>query len=143
MKAIVTYYSHKGKTAAYAREIAMYLWSRGVSVSLCSISDCTPEKLAGCDLLLLGCWTCGWFFFNQRPHPKWVEFARSLPRPTGARLLLFTTYKIRTGSLYRRMSQALGVDASAAVPRLGSRTGRLSVADKAVLDDFITRVSSK
>ena len=27
-KAVVLYYSHKGKTARYAREIAMYLWSR-------------------------------------------------------------------------------------------------------------------
>ena len=38
-KAIILYYSHKGKTAAYAREITMYLWSKGLSVSLCSISD--------------------------------------------------------------------------------------------------------
>ena len=28
MKAIVLYYSHKGKTARFAREIAMYLWSK-------------------------------------------------------------------------------------------------------------------
>lgn len=28
MKATVVYYSHQGKTAGYAREIAMYLWSK-------------------------------------------------------------------------------------------------------------------
>lgn len=34
MKATVVYYSHQGKTAGYAREIAMYLWSKGWNVSL-------------------------------------------------------------------------------------------------------------
>lgn len=44
MKAAVLYYSHKGKTAGYAREIAMYLWSKGLNVSLSSISDAVPEN---------------------------------------------------------------------------------------------------
>ena len=44
MKAAVLYYSHKGKTAGYAREITMYLWSKGLNVSLSSVSDAVPEK---------------------------------------------------------------------------------------------------
>lgn len=59
MKAAVLYYSHKGKTAGYAREIAMYLWSKGLNVSLSSVSDAVPEKLSDCDFLVSGCWTCG------------------------------------------------------------------------------------
>ena len=43
MKATVLYYSHKGKTAFFAREIAMYLWSKGLHVSLCAISDFDPQ----------------------------------------------------------------------------------------------------
>ena len=57
MKAAVLYYSHKGKTAGYAREIAMYLWSKGLNVSLSSISDAVPEKLSDCDFLWM---VCGW-----------------------------------------------------------------------------------
>ena len=53
MKAAVLYYSHKGKTAGYAREIAMYLWSKGLNVSLSSISDAVPEKLSDCDFLVI------------------------------------------------------------------------------------------
>ena len=45
MKATVVYYSHKGKTAGYAREIAMYLWSKGWNVSLSSLSDFKPERI--------------------------------------------------------------------------------------------------
>ena len=37
-RAVVLYYSHKGKTAGYAREIAMYLWSKGLNVSLSAIT---------------------------------------------------------------------------------------------------------
>ena len=57
MKAIVIYYSHKGRTANYAREIAMYLWSKGISVSLCSVSDFDRNKAKEADLLLTGCWS--------------------------------------------------------------------------------------
>ena len=61
MKATVLYYSRRGKTAGYAREIAMYLWSKGLDVSLSSLTDYDPEKLSGTDFLFTGCWTCGWF----------------------------------------------------------------------------------
>ena len=51
MKATVLYYSRRGKTAGYAREIAMYLWSKGLDVSLSSLTDYDPEKLSGTDFL--------------------------------------------------------------------------------------------
>lgn len=35
----------------------MYLWSKGLHVSLCAISDFDPQKLAETDFLLSGCWT--------------------------------------------------------------------------------------
>lgn len=72
MKAAVLYYSHKGKTAGYAREITMYLWSKGLNVSLSSVSDAVPEKLSDCDFLVSRCWTCGWFVVGQHP-PQALE----------------------------------------------------------------------
>ena len=73
MKAAVLYYSHKGKTAGYAREIAMYLWSKGLNVSLSSVSDAVPEKLSDCDFLVSGCWTCGGF----QPANSWTCKSRT------------------------------------------------------------------
>ena len=61
-------YSHKGKTARYAREIAMYLWSKGLSVSLSAVTDYDPARLGEADFLITGCWTCGWFVVGQ-PSP--------------------------------------------------------------------------
>lgn len=137
-RAIVLYYSHKGKTAAYAREIAMYLWSRGVSVRLSAVSDAVPEDLEGCDSLISGCWTCGWFVIGQHPHARWKDFARQIQgRVAASRTLLFTTYRIRTGSMLTRMKRALGITARQQIPFLKSRSGRLTPEDKATLDHFI------
>lgn len=137
-KAVVLYYSHRGKTAAYAREIAMYLWSKGLNVRLSSVSDAKPEDLQECDYLLSGCWTCGWFVVGQHPHTRWREFARQIRgRMDAAHTLLFTTYHIRTGSMRPRMKRALGIPATQQVPFLKSRNGRLSSVDKVLLDHFI------
>ena len=139
-RAIVLYYSHKGKTAAYAREIAMYLWSRGVSVRLSAVSDAVPEDLERCDFLISGCWTCGWFVIGQHPHARWKDFARQIQgRVEASRTLLFTTYRIRTGSMLPRMKRALGIAARQQVPFLKSRSGRLTPEDKATLDHFISQ----
>lgn len=138
MKAVITYYSHKGHTANYAREIAMHLWSRGVSVSLCSLSDFDKKKAAEADILVLGCWTSGFFVVGQHPHRRWREFARSIAGEYSAkRFILFTTYKIRTGSMFRRMQHELGLPPSERVARLKSRTGRLSAQDREYLDNYI------
>lgn len=137
-RAIVLYYSHKGKTAAYAREIAIYLWSRGVSVRLSAVSDAVPEDLERCDFLISGCWTCGWFVIGQHPHARWKDFARQIQdRVEASRTLLFTTYRIRTGSMLPRMKRALGIAARQQIPFLKSRSGRLTPKDKATLDHFI------
>lgn len=138
MKAVVLYYSHKGKTASYAREIAMYLWSKGVSVSLSSISDFDVEKLRQADVLISGCWTCGWFVVGQHPHKRWVEYSRKMAGLIPPeRLLFFTTYKIRTGSLLGRMKKVMEVPFRIRVPFLRSKTGFLTAEDKQLLDAFI------
>lgn len=134
MKATIIYYSHAGRTAAYAREMAMHLWQQGVSVSLLSTADYQEEKVRDADLLLLGCWTSGWFVVNQHPHRRWCEFAAQLPSDLKSRLVLFTTYAFRTGSMYSRMLKRLPKGLKHDKQwRLSSKTGRLSEADKALL----------
>jgi hypothetical protein len=56
------------------------------------------------------------------------------PRPKAA---LFTTYKIATGSQFRKMRAALGAKTAAPSLELKSRSGRLSAADKQVLAQFL------
>lgn len=139
MKATVLYYSHKGKTAFFAREIAMYLWSKGLDVSLCAISDFDPQKLEETDFLLSGCWTCGYFIIGQHPHRQWKACSRQMAgRIPPHRTLLFTTYKFRTGSMLRNMKKTLRISRKATVPFLQSKNGLLTDSDKQILNRFIT-----
>lgn len=138
MKATVVYYSHKGKTAGYAREIAMYLWSKGWNVSLSSLSDFKPERIRDTDLLITGCWTCGWFVVGQHPHRTWVDLSRPLAGMVPAeQTLFFTTYKIHTGSMFRKMKKVMQIPRESHSPELKSKTGRLTEKDKEILDQFI------
>ena len=138
MKVTIVYQSRRGKTAFFAREIAMYLWQQGINVSLCATSDFSKEKLQDCDCLMLGCWTSGWFIVNQHPNKIWVEFAeKQLQTQLPPKLLLFTTYKIHTGSLFNRMKKKLNLDKVGSIETLKSKTGMLSITDKALLRDFI------
>lgn len=140
MRATVLYYSHKGKTASYAREIAMFLWSKGLDVSLSAMTDFDAAKLRQTDLLISGCWTCGWFVVGQHPHKKWVEASKALSRCLPPeKTMFFTTYKIRTGLLFRRMKRAMSISASSKVSCLKSKTGRLTDNDRAALNRLIGR----
>lgn len=141
MKATIVYQSRRGKTAAYAREMAMYLWQKGMSVSLCATSDFTPDKLNHCDCLLVGCWTSGWFLFNQHPNPIWKEFAKQhLQSQLPEHILLFTTYMFRTGSLFKRMKKRMNLHHVSSVRTLKSKTGMVSAADKKVLDELVEQL---
>lgn len=138
MRATVLYYSHTGRTAAYAREIAMYLWSKGLDVSLSSISDFDEQKLLDSDIILSGCWTCGWFVIGQHPHRKWVDFSRSVADFIDERkVMFFTTYKIRTGSMLRRMRKAMNIPGKLENRFLKSKTAHLTDDDKTKLDFFM------
>ena len=138
MKAIVLYYSHKGKTARFAREIAMYLWSKGLHVSLSSLSDFEPARIKETDLLITGCWTCGWFVVGQHPHQTWCELSKPLAGMVPPeRTLFFTTYKIRTGSMFRRMKKVMEIPPDTQSYELRSRTGMLTTDDRQILDALI------
>ena len=138
MKATVLYYSHKGKTAFLAREIAMYLWSKGLDVSLSSISDFNAEKLSGSDFLISGCWTCGWFIIGQHPHKQWRKSSKELSEKIPHhRTLFFTTYRFRTGSMLYFMKKVMRIPTAASVPFLKSKNGLLTPENKRTLDRLI------
>jgi flavodoxin len=134
--AAVIYRSHTGTTRRLAEEIGAHLESRGVAVTVQSVGDCDPASLAGTDLVLLGCWTSGLFVVAQHPDEPWMAFVRELPALVRARVGLFTTYKLATGSMFARMRTALGGKADRIDLELKSRDGHLSDAGRQALDRF-------
>jgi len=137
MKAAIIYNSKTGTTKKYAEAIGDYLMTHNVEVSISSILEYRDEILEEADYLLLGCWTQGLIFFLQHPEKLWVDFAKILPDDLKSRIILFTTYKVLTGSMFKRMYSHLHNHYNFSFIELKSRTGSLSEVDKISLDELI------
>ena len=124
-KALIIHHSKTGTTLKYGREIADFCNRRGINSRLISIEDFNKKDLAGVDYLFLGCWTHGHFIFNQHPDTDWVDFANKLPDLNDRKIILFTTYKIASGSMFRKMKEQLKCDSKHITLELKSRNGSL------------------
>jgi flavodoxin len=136
-KAAIIYNSKTGTTKQYAEEIGAYLISQNLEVTTLSIQEYNAEILDHIDYLLLGCWTSGLMFFLQHPEKAWNDFAAGLPDPLQPKTALFTTYKIRTGSMFKKMRKQLNTHIDSCFTELKSRNSMLSGSDQTVLDQFI------
>ncbi len=136
-KAAVIYRSRTGTTRRLAEEIGTFLASRDVEASVASIGEFDMRTLGMVDYLLLGCWTNGLFIVRQHPDEPWLAFARDLPAVHDARVGLFTTYKLATGSMFAKMREPLAGKLPAVELELKSRSGHLSEHDREALDRFV------
>jgi hypothetical protein len=93
--------------------------------------------LNGADYIFFGCWTSGLMIMLQKPERSWVEFAEKLPVKLEAKVALFTTYKVLTGSMFRNMHKELKGKFTPPVLELESRGPFLSEKNKQGLDHFI------
>ena len=133
----ILYNSKTGTTEKYAREIGAFLEGHGVTALVESIFACDPEKLTQANVVLLGCWTSGLMVIFQRPERTWVEFARTLPDLHGKKILLFTTYALATGSMFREMRKHLRCESKDILMELKSRNGELNPIQKDILTKLI------
>ncbi len=137
LRAAVVFRSHTGTTERYGREIAAHLTSLGVDASVTSIGECDLAALGSFDLVLLGCWTQGWFVVRQHPDTPWVAFARDLPDLARPVVGLFTTYTLATGSMFSAMRRELARTNARVRLELRSRDGRLSDRDRNAIADLV------
>lgn len=135
--AVILYHSKTGTTRKYAEEITSYLETKGILVKISPIQAYWEDLLEDADYVFLGCWTSGLMVMFQHPEKEWVDFAAKLPAMQSAKLVLFTTYKILTGSMFRNMTKHLKGRFEAPSLELKSRNGLLSAADKENLDSIL------
>ena len=137
MKAYILFHSKKGTTNAFGREIGMYLREKGIETTVKSIDDYDAQTLAEADIVLLGCWTHGLFLIMQHAAKAWQEFAHSLPNMSDKKVGLFTTYKVRTGSMFKNMKKHLGQNAHHIDMEIKSRSNLLSETNRVLIDEWI------
>jgi len=130
MKAHVSYLSKTGITRKYASELDALLRNNQVDSTMQNIHDANPEDTGEADLVLLGAWCHGLFILLQHPDKPWVKFARQLPDLSGKKVALFTTYKLATGSMFKKMKRQLKLGEDQPVEIFKSKNGSLSEDDK-------------
>jgi len=135
--AAIIYHSKRGTTQKYAAEIAFYLKKKGIESKVTSVQKFNGNDIATVDYIFFGCWTSGLFVFLQHPEKEWVQFAKSLPQNSTAKTALFTTYKLRTGSMFRNMRKFLQGKTREASLHLQSRNGELTEFNKDLIDKFL------
>ena len=135
--ASVIYHSDTWTTAGLGADIANHLRAAGIEATVSSIDDTDPAALGDVDYLFLGAWTHGLFVVGQHPDRPWVEFARAIPRLERPRVALFTTYKVRTGSMFRQMRRALEPSGARVGLELKSRDTHLTGDGRRALDRFL------
>lgn len=132
--------SRTGITQKLADNIAAVLTGKGLSVRNTPIPENglteSTNAAANAEVILLGCWTGGLIFFLQHPDKQWKEFAQSLPPLDGKKVCLFATYKVATGSMFKRMEQQLQSPGPSDILILRSKNGTLSAEDTARLEQW-------
>lgn len=136
-KLLITYLSKTGITKKYAEEINKYLSEKGIKTAVISIEDFDPILFKDVEGVLFGCWTHGLMILLQHPDKPWVKFAKSLPDLKDKKVGMFTTYKLATGSMFKKMCKHLDGKISENHLELKSKKGKLSENDKILLDNFI------
>jgi flavodoxin len=123
--ALIIYHSQTGTTRRMGIDIRNFCKANGIEPKFLSTSEFTNGSIENTDYLFLGCWTHGLFFFLQHPEKAWVEFAAKLPSLTNQKIVLFTTYKIATGSMFKQMRKHLKCKPENILIELKSRSGDL------------------
>ena len=136
-KALVVYNSKNGATKNYGEEITEFLIKKEFDAKAISINECRAEDIENADYVFFGCWTSGLFLFKQKPEQIWVEFAKKIPPLKGKKIGLFTTYKIATGSMFKKMRKYLQVEEDAKFLELKSKDGHLPISSRLLINDFV------
>ena len=136
--ATIIYHSKRGTTQKFAAEIAFYFKSKGIETKVTSVAKFKAGDIENADYIFFGCWTSGLLFILQHPEKEWVEFAEKLQQNFSAKIGLFTTYKVRTGSMFSNMKKHLKSKTQEALLQIQSRNGELSESNKELISSFIT-----
>ena len=101
MKATVLYESVTGNTRDAGNLIAAELRASGVEAKACAIDRVDLQWLSDSDLVVVGTWVDGLFFFGQRPGRPWK--VAKLPVIDGKKTAVYCTYATDPGKVLDKL----------------------------------------
>ncbi len=135
---MILYKTRTGITRQLAENIREHLASHGIVSGIKPVEDYRDNDTDGIDYLFLGCWTAGLMVIFQGPERLWIDFARRLPDLSKSTVILFTTYKLLTGTMFKNMQKHLRISGeNNPLPVLKSRNGQLTDEGREILDRII------
>lgn len=102
MKAIVIYESLTGNTRTAGHLIAAELTGAGVETVVSPITGVDLQALSEADLVIVGSWTDGLFFFGQRPGR--IGRLIKLPVIDGKKAAVYCTYALDPGKTLEKLA---------------------------------------
>ena len=102
MRAIVIYESLTGNTREAGELIAAELNGSGIETDHSPITQINLQALSEADLVIVGSWTDGLFFFGQRPAR--AGRLATLPVIDGKRAAVYCTYAIDSGRTLTKLA---------------------------------------
>lgn len=106
MNVVVIYESMRGHTRAAAEMIAGISLPAGIDVSVRDSTDLDFSELSAADLIFVGCWTDGLFFFGQKPGNAF-KLKASIPVLDRKRVAVFCTYAVNPGKTAKKLGEMM------------------------------------
>jgi len=141
MNVVVTYESRTGNTERAARLVAGGLHDAGANVSISPVATVGLGELARADLVVIGTWTDGMFFFGQRPGGA-GKIARSLPELWDKQTYSFVTYAKNPGRSHEKLGELLEAKGAISLGEATFHRRRLEDEVAAFVDVVIDEFSS-
>ena len=98
------YESLTGNTRIAGEAIAAELAGEGIPTTVSAITDIDMQALSEADLVVVGSWVDGLFFFGQRPG-RAGRIAK-MPNLTGKKVVVFCTYAVKAGKTLEMLEAA-------------------------------------
>jgi len=135
MKATVVYESLTGNTAAAGRLIAAELTAAGIEAVACPITQVDLQSLSASDLVVVGSWTDGLFFFGQRPG-RAGRLAK-LPVIDGKKAAVYCTFAVNAGRTLPKLSRIVRMRGGDVIGGFAIKRGELEAGAAEFVDRLL------
>ncbi len=104
MKAIVIFESLTGNTRTAATHIARELEQAGIPTDVSPITEINMQALSEADVVIVGSWVDGLFYFGQRPG-RAGRIAK-MPSLAGKKVVVYCTFAVKAGKTLELLDKA-------------------------------------
>ena len=134
MRAVVIYESLTGNTAKAAELIGRHLVEGGVSATVFPTTQVDFQAVADADLVIVGSWTDGLFFFAQKPAK--AGRLSLLPLLNGKTCAVFCTFALDPGKTIDKLTDLMTERGADVIGGMTIRRNQLEDGAR----DFVDRV---